>query len=213
MEYFELENAADRAVPTREVLVMRSCARSRSPFSPPREKVAEGRLRGALGLRCGRRYSRCFLSVLPATAAEEITLFSTNVTLNTDGSVKVTETITVTAEGDEIRRGIFRDIPTTLTNPDGSRLRSNLAVISVTRDGRVEPYAIERITNGVRIRIGDADVFLNYGSHRYVITYTMTRMARRFEDHDELFWNATGNYWNFPILRAVATVDAARRAP
>ena len=55
-------------------------------------------------------------------------------------------------------------------------------------------------------------MFLNYGSHRYVITYTMTRMARRFEDHDELFWNATGNYWNFPILRAVTTVTLPQAA-
>lgn len=144
--------------------------------------------------------------ILPAAAAEEITSFATHVVLGTDGSVKVTETITVTAEGLEIRRGIYRDIFTTLTNPDGSRLRSNLKVVSVIRDGRIEPYATERINNGVRIRIGDADVFLRNGSHTYVITYTMTRMARRFADHDELFWNATGNYWNFPILRATATV-------
>src|SRR5690606_20168717 len=95
---------------------------------------------------------------------------------------------------------------TTLTNPDGSRLRSSIDVISVTRDGQAEPYTLERIANGTRIRIGNPDVFLSYGSHRYVITYTMTRMARRFDDHDELFWNATGNYWNFPILRATASV-------
>ena len=34
----------------------------------------------------------------------------------------------------------------------------------------------------------------------------MTRMARAFDDHDELYWNATGNYWIFPILHASATV-------
>src|SRR5690606_30605474 len=32
------------------------------------------------------------------------------------------------------------------------------------------------------------------------------RMARPFEDHDELYWNATGNYWVFPIISARATV-------
>eukprot|EP01036_Dinobryon_divergens_P052698 gene52698-70445_t len=34
----------------------------------------------------------------------------------------------------------------------------------------------------------------------------MTRMGRFFDDHDELYWNATGNYWNFPILKATATL-------
>ena len=57
-----------------------------------------------------------------------------------------------------------------------------------------------------RIRIGSADVFVSYGLHRYTIHYTMTRMARRFDDHDEVYWNATGNYWVFPIETAVATV-------
>ncbi|MDP1731569.1 MAG: DUF2207 domain-containing protein [Devosia sp.] len=143
----------------------------------------------------------------PALAEETINSFSSNVTLRTDGSVDVTEIIEVNAEGNRIRRGIFRDIPTLLVNEDNSRLRSSLEVISVERDGRPEPYAIESLGGGYqRIRIGDADVFLQYGTHRYTIRYTMTRMGRLFEDHDELYWNATGNYWEFPILAAVATV-------
>jgi hypothetical protein len=157
-----------------------------------------------------RRLLVAFLLVLataaPALAREEIRDFEAAVTLLSNGSVDVTETITVNAEGLQIRRGIFRDIPTTLVNDDNSRLRSSLHVVSVTRDGRAEPYSTEAITNGKRIRIGDADVFLSTGVHRYVIRYTMTRMARFFPDHDELFWNATGNYWDFPILHARATV-------
>lgn len=147
------------------------------------------------------------LLALPARAAETINSFAANVTLGTDGSVDVTEIIEVRAEGTSIRRGIFRDIPTTLLNADGSRLRSNLDVVAVERDGRTEPYSVEGIGNGfLRIRIGDPDVLLAYGDHRYTIRYTMTRMGRTFTDHDELYWNATGNFWEFPILSAVATV-------
>ena len=143
----------------------------------------------------------------PALAEEAITSFAANVTLRTDGSVDVTEVIEVNAEGFSIRRGIFRDIPTLMINDDNSRLRSSLEVISVERDGQAEPYTIEGIGNGIqRIRIGDADVFLQHGEHRYTIRYTMTRMGRMFEDQDELYWNATGNYWEFPILSSVATV-------
>ncbi len=46
----------------------------------------------------------------------------------------------------------------------------------------------------------------SYGRHKYTIRYTMTRMARQFDDHDELYWNATGNYWNFPISESVASI-------
>jgi uncharacterized membrane protein YgcG len=154
-----------------------------------------------------------FFAALPAAAEEVINSYTSNIELLADGSVDVTEIIEVNAEGIRIRRGIFRDIPTFLVNPDGSRLRSNLDVKSVTRDGHPEPYALESIDAGfMRIRIGDADVFLDSGTHRYAIHYTMTRMARLFEDHDELYWNATGNFWDFPIERAVATIKLPQGA-
>jgi uncharacterized membrane protein YgcG len=144
---------------------------------------------------------------LPAAAAETINSFTTNVSLRADGSVDVVEIIEVNAEGYEIRRGIFRDIPTFMVNEDGSRLRSSLDVHQVLRDGREEPFAVESIGAGfVRIRIGDSDVMLSYGKHRYTIHYTMTRMGRLFADHDELYWNATGNYWDFPILSSVTNI-------
>ena len=162
---------------------------------------------GAVWLRVLSLLALLLCFVLPAAAAETINSFTSNVLVRTDGSVEVTEILDVNAEGIEIRRGIYRDIPTLLINDDNSRLRSNLDVVEVQRDGRREPYALESIGAGfMRIRIGDADVFLNRGVHRYTIRYTMTRMARSFEDHDEIYWNATGNYWNFPILRSVATV-------
>lgn len=150
---------------------------------------------------------------LPVMAEETITSFDTAVTLKTDGSVEVTETITVNAEGSQIRRGIFRDIFTTMVNPDGSRLRSDLRVLSVERDGRSEPYEIETVTPLIqRIRIGDPDVFLTYGSHTYAIRYTMSRMGRFFPDRDELYWNATGNYWDFPIERSVTRITLPQGA-
>lgn len=147
------------------------------------------------------------IATLPAAAQERISSFSAAVTLRTDGSVEVVETIDVFAFGIDIRRGIFRDIPVTLVNDDNSRIRSDLRVVSVSRDGQTEPYSLETPAVGFkRIRIGDPDVLLTRGQHRYVIRYTMSRMARQFEDHDELYWNATGNFWDFEIAESVASV-------
>lgn len=143
---------------------------------------------------------------VPALAREEIRSFHADVVLRTDGSVAVTEQIGVNAEGARIRHGIFRDIPTVLRNTDGSKFYSALAVLDVEADGAKVPYTTQGIANGTRIRIGDADTVIARGVHHFTIHYTMTRMARFFPDHDELFWNATGNYWDFPILDATATV-------
>ncbi|WP_375449722.1 DUF2207 domain-containing protein [uncultured Devosia sp.] len=150
--------------------------------------------------------------VLPAAAREEIRAFSANVVLATNGAVAVTETIDVQAEGNEIRRGIYRDIPVTLLGPEGGKIRPGFEVLTVTRDGAPETFRVERMGDFQRIWIGDPDVLLRNGKHRYIIDYTMTRMARTFADHDELFWNATGNYWIFPIASSVATVTLPKGA-
>lgn len=142
----------------------------------------------------------------PATAREEIRFFSADITVNTDGSVTVTETLGVNAEGVDIRRGIYRDIPVLLAGSNGAEIRPDLNVTSVTRDGEAEIFRVERTGDFQRIWIGNPDEFVSRGAHIYAITYTMTRAARAFEDHDELYWNVTGNYWIFPILSATATI-------
>ncbi|MFO0994131.1 MAG: DUF2207 domain-containing protein [Hyphomicrobiales bacterium] len=148
-----------------------------------------------------------FAANLPAVADERITQFSSEVTVNPDSSLTVREIIDVNAEGDVIKRGIFRDIPTTYDNGHGTRFRVRLDVESVTRDGTDEPYTVLDISNGKRIRIGNPDVLVSLGPHRYVITYKTTRQIAFLDNYDELYWNVTGNDWVFPIDKAIAKVN------
>ena len=141
-----------------------------------------------------------------AAAEERIENFISDVTVNADASLNVRETITVRSEGDQIKRGILRDFPTTYYDRRGSRVRVGFEVTSVRRDGRQENYSVESIGNGKRIRIGDADVFLESGSHTYEIGYTTTRQLGFFDDFDELYWNVTGNGWTFAIDHALAII-------
>ena len=124
------------------------------------------------------------------------------------------ETIRVRAEGNEIRRGIFRDVSTTFEDADGKVHRVGFELLGVTRDGRPEPYFTERHSDFLRIYAGDEDVFLDTGSYTYVLTYETDRQIRWFDDKPELFWNVTGNDWAFPILKASAslTLPGRRRA-
>jgi hypothetical protein len=143
------------------------------------------------------------LTLSSAVLAEErITQFVSEVTVNADASLSVRETIVVNAEGVEIRRGILRDFPTTYQDRLGQRIKVGFDVLGVKRDGKPEPFALESLSNGTRIRIGDKDVFLDDGLHRYEITYRTTRQIGYFEDFDELYWNVTGNGWTFPIDKA-----------
>jgi len=144
--------------------------------------------------------------VVEVKAEELIENFLSDVTVNTDASLSVRETITVNAEGNDIRRGILRDFPTIYTDRYGRRVQVGFEVLEVERDGRAEPYSVESISNGKRIRIGDADIFLNEGSHTYEIAYRTTRQLGFFEDFDELYWNVTGNGWTFAIEEAAVVV-------
>src|SRR5262245_7408222 len=124
----------------------------------------------------------------PAGAVERILDFVSDATVERNGDLTVTETIAVQAEGNEIRRGITRDFPTTYHRQrDGSQIVIGFQVLSVTRNGNREDYALESMSNGVRVRIGGANRILNTGRHEYVIKYVTTRQIGFFPDFDELF--------------------------
>ena len=55
--------------------------------------------------------------------------------------------------------------------------------------------------------MGSKDVTLEPGEYTYALTYRTDRQLGFFEKHDELYWNVTGNAWEFPIEKASATVE------
>ncbi|MCB1382308.1 MAG: DUF2207 domain-containing protein [Notoacmeibacter sp.] len=141
-----------------------------------------------------------------AGADERILSFDSDVTLSTEGVLTVVETIKVRAEHGQIKRGIFRDFPLRFQDDAGRLHKVSFDVQSVKRDGWPENWFIERSSKIARLYIGQKDKFVERGEHTYVITYTSDRQIRFFDTHDELFWNATGNAWTFPIDQATATL-------
>lgn len=142
----------------------------------------------------------------PAAAEERIASFVSDVAIQPDSALEVTETIDVLSEGSQIRHGIYRDFPTLYSGRDGSRIRVGFTFKGATRDGHVEPASVEPLANGIRMKIGSADTELEPGEHRFVIRYRTTRQLGRFGTYDELYWNVTGNGWSFPIDAAEATI-------
>ncbi|WP_340692107.1 DUF2207 domain-containing protein, partial [Hyphomonas sp.] len=146
-----------------------------------------------------------------AMAEERINRFDVDITVQTNGDIVVSETLAVTSEGYQIRRGILRNLPR-YYDDDGAKLPYDYMIMQVTRDGAREPYSTETDGNALIVRIGSADVFLENGPHVYEITYRVKNQIRYFADHDEIYWNATGNYWDFPIDAATATITLPQGA-
>ena len=139
-------------------------------------------------------------------AQEQILSYDAGIEVGADSTVKVSEEIQVESQGIEIRRGIYRDFPTTYRDKKGNRIKVDFTLLEVRRDGLPENYKLESMANGVRIRIGREDVLLSPGRHTYAITYQVKRVLGFFPDWDELYWNVTGNGWSFPILAASAEI-------
>lgn len=147
-----------------------------------------------------------------AQADERILRYSSDVQVQHDSSLEVTETIEVRAEHDRINHGIYRDFPIRYRGPHGAQVRVGFALEGATLDGKPVPASTETIANGVRIKLGDPDTYVDVGEHSYVIRYRTTRQVGRFGDYDELYWNATGNGWIFPIDVAEARIRLPARA-
>lgn len=142
----------------------------------------------------------------PSQAEERILSYHSEITILVDGRLEVIETIRVRAEGNHIRRGIYRDFPTRYEDRAGNRYRVDFEVRSVQRNGRPEDWHTDGMANGVRVYAGHANRFLDAGEHEYRFHYETSRQLGFFEDYDELWWNVTGNGWRFTIDRASATI-------
>ena len=139
-------------------------------------------------------------------AEEKIILYDVIVTVNTDRSLLVTEIISVNVEGNQIKRGIYRNIPTILRDENGKRFAVSLDVLQVLRNGEEEEYVVNGINGGKQIRIGQEDVQLFGGGHTFTIKYRISEQVRFFDDYDEVYWNAVGTQWAFPVDSARVTL-------
>ncbi|HPF27921.1 MAG TPA: DUF2207 domain-containing protein [Steroidobacteraceae bacterium] len=144
-----------------------------------------------------------------AFAAERIIAFDSVIEVRSDSELEVREAIVVEARGENIRRGIYRDFPTRYRRANGERVVVGFEILYVQRNGAIEKFRLESIANGRRVYIGDPERLIPPGIHTYVIAYRTDTQLGFFADHDELYWNVTGNGWAFPI----ETVSAEVRLP
>ncbi len=138
--------------------------------------------------------------------AQQFTIedFHAEIIINEDASIDVTETIEV--EFDRQKHGIYREIPYLYEDELGDELIMPISVKSVTdENGEDWEYKVSKESNFVNIRIGDANIYVD-GRQIYIISYQVENSILFFEDHDELYWNVTGDLWRAPIIKTSVTV-------
>lgn len=136
---------------------------------------------------------------------EKILSYHSDIQLNSENELLVTETIKVVAKGIEIRRGIFRVLP---ENKSKSNPLKDVSydIVSVKRDGKEEPYHLKNENGNTVVYIGEKNEYLDPGIYVYELQYKSSNHVGFFKDYDELYWNVTGNEWSFHIDSVSATI-------
>jgi len=145
-----------------------------------------------------------FLVGVTGVSAESIRQYDVSITPKTTGSFLVSETIAYDF-GIENRHGIFRDIPTSHSQPATAWYKKrfiDIDVKNVLRGSSSEPFEVIENADQIRIKIGDPNTLVS-GVQVYRIDYEVNGGLSYYDlDTPEIYWNAIGHQWKVPIRRA-----------
>jgi uncharacterized membrane protein len=141
---------------------------------------------------------------LPALARSyRISRFNSNIHVAEDGSARIEEQITFVFSGEY--HGIYRDIPVDYPGPSGTNYTLFIKLDSITDENGNKLKYEKKTSNGyLKLKIyvpGATDT-----ARTVNIEYSVANANRFFEDHDEFYWNVTGNDWPVVIEQASAII-------
>jgi uncharacterized membrane protein YgcG len=146
-----------------------------------------------------------FFLAAPLSAKERRLLkFYSQIDVLSDSSVDVTENITFQFIGGPWQ-GVYRYIPVEYSGPRGLNFTLFLDVKRVTDESGHKlkfESSHERQNLKLQIFVPNADDSTRTISIEYVVTDAL----RFFDDHDEFYWNITGDEWPIPIEDAGAAI-------
>lgn len=140
---------------------------------------------------------------LAAQRTLEIRDFAAELLVRQNGSLRVKESITVDFRGEW--NGIYRLVPLENRTRQGFGYTLQLRVTGVHDDaGRELRHELARKGGDLEIKVwvpGARDA-----TRTVVLEYTVANAIRFSDQHDELYWNVTGDRWAYPIRAASADV-------
>ena len=135
-----------------------------------------------------------------------IASFDATYQLRPDAVALITEDIRVDF-GSLEKHGIFRDIPVEYKYDSKHNRLITIEGIRVDDGEKAWKFTASRVGANLRIKIGDPDRTIS-GPQRYRIRYEVRGAVNAFDDHDEFFWNVTGNQWPVPMQRVTMSGNA-----
>lgn len=142
-----------------------------------------------------------------AFAAEVVKRFDSIVSIERDGSLTVEENLLVDVENRGINHGIIRRFPVLYKDGEGRAVEVGFDVLSAKIDGRDAPCSVSYDGAYALAHIGDPKRTVPCGERLFTLKYRTTRQIGFFDTYDELYWNVTGDEWQWPIFEASCRVS------
>ncbi len=132
-----------------------------------------------------------------------VTRWETTAHVDSDGSARITEKITYQFSG--VYHGVYRDIPIDYPGPQGSNYSLFVKVDQIT-DAIGNPLKYEKSTKNGFLKLKVTVPGAVDASKMVIFEYSIANVVKFFEDHEEFYWNVTGNDSPLPIEHASAMV-------
>ena len=130
--------------------------------------------------------------------------FDARIRVNRDASIDVTETITARFVGSY--NGLNRTIPVEYRTAQGLNWTLGVSLQSAQDDaGRDLRTETSRQGHYIKYKIWLPGAV--NATRTLVLRYRATNGLRFFDEHDELYWNVTGDEWEVPIQAATAEIE------
>jgi len=149
------------------------------------------------------------LALLPSAAAAQRSLaikqFDADIVVRRDGTLDVTEAITVEFRGKW--NGVYRTVPVKYRSPQGFSWSIRLDDTGATDAATGAALQVERERQGADLKFKIWVPGAEDATRTVVFRYRVANGLRFFDDHDELYWNVTGDQWDVPIEAARARIE------
>ncbi len=163
----------------------------------------------------------CRIASADNGARPGITFFRADVTVRENATLEVREEIAVRNASSFYKHGFQRDLPISLTDRWDTRYvgtyqKDNgirVKILEVTEDGQRVKYELGKRYGYAQLSVGERNVALDSGEHRFVIRYTVDWAMISGTGRDTLYWNAVGSERTVPIAEAILAVHLPVSVP
>jgi hypothetical protein len=130
--------------------------------------------------------------------------FDARIEVNKDASIDVTETITARFVGSW--NGLYRTIPIKYRTAQGLNWTLGLSLKGIEDAATGQRLRTETSREGHYLKYKVWIPGASNADRTIVLRYHATNGLRFFDEHDELYWNVTGDEWQVPIQAATAEI-------